>query len=88
MNIFSEIYGSYFRITAKLMKKEQLSDNEIINVVNNEGFRDSILFLPQKLIPQKDNSDLGLFKRNTDDTLFPVIKNKPVSPMTTLQKSG
>lgn len=86
MNIFSEIYGSYFRITAKLMKKEQLSDNEIINVVNNEGFRDSILFLPQKLIPQKDNSDWGLFKRNADDTLSPVIKNKPVSPMTTLQK--
>ncbi len=68
------------------MKKEKLSDNEIINVVNNEGFRDSILFLPQKLIPQKDNSDWGLFKRNIDGTLSPVIKNKPVSTMTTLQK--
>lgn len=87
MNIFSEIYGAYFRITAKLLSRENLSDSDVNDLIRQEGFRDSVLFLPQKLIPQKDGSDWGLLKRNKDGSLSPVTQSKPVSFMTALRKS-
>lgn len=86
MPIFSEIYGAYFRIAAKLMDSASVTEKQIMTHTANEGFRDSILFLPQKLIPQNDNSDWGLFKRNSNGTLSPIIKHTPISIMTDLRK--
>lgn len=86
MTIFSEIYGTYFRIAAKLMRSAGLTENDINNTIQNEGFRDSVLFLPQKLIPQRDNSDWRLFRKNSDGTIAPVIKKHPKSIITNLQK--
>ncbi|MBE6862134.1 MAG: WYL domain-containing protein [Ruminococcus sp.] len=86
MTIFSEIYGAYFRIAAKLMKSASLTENDINNTIQTEGFRDSVLFLPQKLIPQKDASDWRLFRRNSDGTITPVTKKHPKSVITNLQR--
>ena len=86
MTIFSELYGAYFRIAAKLMKYASLTESDINSTIHNEGFRDSVLFLPQKLIPQKDTSDWGLFRRNSDGTIAPVTKKRPKSVITNLQK--
>lgn len=84
MNIFSEIYGTYFRIAARLLENEVTNDKMIRETVQREGFRDSVLFLPQKLIPGSE--DWGLFSRTTDGNLKRITKNPPVKMLTKLQK--
>ena len=88
MNIFSEIYGAYFRAAASLLKKrgKPLSESDVHEAVRKYGFRESALFLPQKLIPQKDNSDWGLL-RKTEKGFVPITKNSPPDILTRLQKS-
>lgn len=86
MNIFSEIYGAYYRAAAKIMEREKISAEEINNIISGEAFRDSMLFLQPKIIPQKDGSDWGLLRKNDDGSFSPVIKNKPVKIITDIQK--
>lgn len=91
MNIFSEIYGAYFRAAASLLKKREkppkpLSEADVNEAVRKYGFRDSALFLPKKLIPQKDGSDWGLL-RKTENGLVPITENSPPDILTGLQKS-
>ncbi len=76
MNIFSEIYGTYFRIAAKLLENKVTDEKTVRETVQRDGFRDSVLFLPQKLIP--NDSDWGLFKRVTDGHLERITKKAPV----------
>ena len=84
MNIFSEIYGTYFRIAAKLLENESTDEKNIRDVIMSEGFRDSVLFLPQKLIP--NDGDWGLFRKNSSGKLERITKNPPVNILTILQK--
>lgn len=84
MNIFSEIYGAYFRIAAKLLENEVTDEKTVRETVQREGFRDSVLFLPQKLIPGSE--DWGLFSRGTEGELRRKTKNAPVKVLTKLQK--
>lgn len=88
MNIFSEIYGAYFRTAASLLARrgKPLSESDVYQTVERHGFRDSALFLPKKLIPQKDNSDWGLL-RKTENGLVPITKNPPPAILSGLQKS-
>lgn len=84
MNIFSEIYGTYFRIAAKLLENEVINEKTVRETVQREGFRDSALFLPRKLIPGSE--DWGLFSRTPDGNLRRITKNPPVKVLTKLQK--
>lgn len=84
MNIFSEIYGTYFRITARLLENEVIDEKTVMETILRSGFRDSILFLPQKLIPNGD--DWGLFKRTSDGRLRRITKKAPVKVLTKMQK--
>ncbi len=84
MNIFSEIYGTYFRIAAKLLENEAADEKMVRETVPREGFRDSVLFLPQKLIPSGE--DWGLFRRGSDNTLRRITKKAPVKVLTKLQR--
>lgn len=88
MNIFSELYGAYFKTAASLLSRRDkpVTEADINEAIREHGFRDSALFLPKKLIPQKDNSDWGLF-RKTDGGFTPVTKNPPPDILTGLQKS-
>lgn len=88
MNIFSEIYGAYFRAAASLLARRDkpLTEADIYEAVRLHGFRDSALFLPKKLIPQKDNSDWGLL-RKTESGLSPVTNSPPPVILTGLQKA-
>lgn len=86
MTIFSEIYGAYFRIAAAVLSKESITEAEIYDIINKMGFRDSALFLPQKLIPQADGTDWGLLRKNPDGSYSPVLKNPPPTVLTKLQK--
>ncbi len=84
MNIFSEIYGTYFRIAAKLLENEVIDEKTVRETVLRDGFRDSILFLPQKLIPSGE--DWGLFKRDNNNMLRRITKKAPEKVLTKLQK--
>lgn len=86
MNIFHEMYSTYFRIASEILKLSRITEKGINKIIESEGFRDSVLFLPQKFIPQNDSSDWGLLKRSCDEELIPVIKNKPVEILTEVQK--
>ena len=86
MRIFSELYGAYFRITAKVLSEHALTDDEVRSIVAEEGFRDSGLFLTKKLLPQKDGSDWGLLARDKAGILHPVTVSEPSHVLTALQK--
>lgn len=86
MTIFSEIYGAYYRIAARAMREKTVTDDEVYELIRSLGFRDSALFLPQKLLPQKDGSDWGLLRRNLDGTLSRIIESSPPAVLTLLQK--
>lgn len=83
-NLFSEIYGTYFRIAAKLLERPVTDEKHIRDVVSRDGFRDSLLFLPQKLIP--GDEDWGLFRKNKDGLLERITRSAPVRTMSMLQK--
>ena len=70
--IFSEIYGEYFNAVAKILDtavRGELNENDIISIVGESAFGESILSLPQKI----KNEKWGLL---TSDLKTP-IKNKP-----------
>ena len=69
--IFSEIYGEYFNAVAKILDtavRGELNENDIISIVGESAFGESILSLPQKI----KNEKWGLL---TSDLKTP-IKNK------------
>lgn len=82
MTIFHEIYSSYFRIASEILKLPVITEKNINRIINEHGFRDTMLFLPQKFISR---NGWGLLK-NTGEKFIPVIKNKPVSVLTEIQK--
>lgn len=86
MNLFSEIYGVYFRITGEILKRGSVTEKEIYDIIYENGFRDTVLFLPDKLMPEK-NADYGLLRKNPDGSYSSVLKNLPVRVMSGLQKS-
>lgn len=87
MTLFHEIYGRYFRIAAKILEKPQITAQEIYAITEKDGFRESVLFLPQKLIPQADGSDWGLLRFSEKSGVFtPIVQHKPRMPVTMLQK--
>ena len=86
MMLFHEMYGAYFRIAARVLHEAPLHEQRLRCIIAEEGFRDSVLFVPQKLIPQADGSDWGLLRRAPDGTFSTVTKHPPVMPLTLLQK--
>ena len=83
-NLFSEIYGTYFRIVAKLLERPTIDEKFVRDTISRYGFRDSMLFLPQKIIP--NGEDWGLFIRTADGRLQRITKSAPVKTMSMLQK--
>lgn len=85
MKIFSEIYNVYYRIAARLLSLESFTKRDLFAIINEEGFRDSRVFLSKKLLPQKDNSDWRLFEQVDEERLSGKI-GKPPHIMSRLQK--
>jgi len=84
MTIFHEIYSNYFRIASEILSLPEITENHINRIINRYGFRDTVLFLPQKFTSQSDDG-WGLLKK-VNDRFIPVIKNSPVSVLTEIQK--
>ncbi len=85
MQLFSELYGTYFRIAAKLLAMPECTEQELTQIIRNCAFRESILFLPQKLRPESPES-WGLLRRSAGGSLVPVTKHSPSGFVTLLQK--
>lgn len=86
INIFSELYGAYYRTAAKILAREEITESDIYNTISEEAFADSALFIPQKLIPKNGSSDWGLLSANDGKSFVSVLTNKPRSIITELQK--
>ncbi len=85
MELFSEIYGAYFRTAGRILSAGTISAKEIQCMIQEEAFRDSMLFLPQKLMPDTPES-WGLLRKREDSTLERVTHSAPPSFLTLLQK--
>ncbi len=85
MQLFSEIYGAYFRTVSKLLALPECTEQELGQIIRNFAFRESILFLPQKLRPETTES-WGLLRRTANGSLAPVTKHSPPGFVTVLQK--
>lgn len=86
MNIFSEIYGAYYRTVQRLLEKCEITESDVYKVISEEAFADSGIFIPQKLLPKNGFSDWGLFKEKDGRRYASVLKHKPKSIVTLLQK--
>lgn len=79
--LFSEIYGSYFNVVAKVLEKAvqgNLTEKEINNIVLEKAFGESILNIPNAL----KNENWKLINSNMETPL----NNAPEMPLTLLQK--
>lgn len=80
-SVFSEVYGTYYNIVAKLLaqaSKGELSSAKLQQLISAEGYGDSLL---QLLPALKD----GTWKLLTPDLHTP-LKHQPTLPLTLLQK--
>ena len=88
MKLFSEIYGAYFRCTEKILSEKEITEKQLRETVSENAFRDSLLFIPDKLIPDRNNeSPWGLLRRDENGRLVSVLSKKPPKIITALQKS-
>ena len=79
--IFSEVYGSYFKAVSEIIKNAiegKLNDKRIIEVVQEIGFEESLLVVPEAL----RNQEWPLITETYDTP----IKYKPDVPLTLVQK--
>ena len=84
MTLFSEIYGAYFRIAAAVLERESLTAEDIGEIVSSEGFRESVLFVPRKLIPGENS--WALLREEGKGRYTRTTKQPPVTVITELQK--
>lgn len=84
MNLYSEIYGSYYSIISSLLSRNQFSDSELSKVVSERGFGETMLYL----VPRIANGDIALFEKD-GDIYYSVLSDEESSeniPLSLLQK--
>lgn len=100
MNIFTEIHSAYYKaaqavLTEQAETVEPITDKRIREIISEYGFKDSALFIPEKLIPDSEGaSPWGLLNRLSrlemtekgGSGYVSVLKNTPPKLMTALQK--
>lgn len=82
MKLFSEIYSTYYRITEEILSKKTVTKKNILNIISQKGFSETILFLAPELL---DEDGYGLLKKN-GDTYHSILKKSPEMPLTLLEK--
>lgn len=79
--LFSEVYGTYYNVLAKLLTQAvdgTLTRESMDTIIRENGFEESILTIPEAL----DNQIWPLLKED----LTTPLQRKPTMPLTTLQK--
>lgn len=82
MKLFSEIYSTYYYITEKILKKKNLTKSEITDIIRQNGFSETVLFLEPKLT---NEDGYGLLHKN-GSYYESILKKTPSTPLTTLEK--
>lgn len=90
MNIFTEIHSAYYKAAQAVLTEqadtvEPITDKRIREIISEYGFKDSALFIPEKLIPGAQGSPWGLLGKSGSGYVS-VLKNIPPKMMTALQK--
>ncbi|MEE0771919.1 MAG: WYL domain-containing protein [Anaerovoracaceae bacterium] len=81
MLLFSEIYGTYFKVVAGILDKAingELNEKQIYRTVEELAFDESVMNIPQSIMSKE-------WPLITDDYSTPV-KNCPDMPLTNIQK--
>ena len=79
--LFSEVYGSYFNVVAKVLEQAidgTLTDKNLYEIVSENAFSESVMNIPTAL-------KSGEWNLITPEYKTP-IKHKPTMPLTTLEK--
>lgn len=79
--LFSEIYGSYFRVVAAILTEaadEPLTQARLTAIVREKAFSESTLAIPRAL----QTGEWPLL----DDSMRSVLRHKPTMPLTLLEK--
>ena len=79
--LFSEVYGTYFDVLSEILEKAvdgELTRDTMYAIIQEKGFEESILTIPQNL------NDQTWPLLSTDFTT--PLEHKPTQPITTLQK--
>lgn len=83
MKLFSEIYSTYYSITEKILKRHTVTKAEIADIIRQNGFSESVLFLEPKLTGA---DGYGLLKK--EDSIYrSILKKEPHIPLTALEKA-
>lgn len=82
MNLFSEIYSTYFTTAAKILRRGRLSSRELNRMVEQYAFSESMLFLTPKLT---EKTGWGLLSLQ-DQSFVSILKQVPEMPLTLLEK--
>ncbi len=86
MEYFSEIYSRYYTAVASVLSRaaqSPVSEREISDIVNENAFGESALYIVPKLI----SGQWPLLIKNSDGLYSPIIKILPEMPMTLLQRA-
>lgn len=82
MELFSELYGCYYRVVSQILKNAPLSEQQISHLIDSNAFQESLLYLMPKLCKE---DGWGLLTKQHDQYLSPLTF-EPTIPITLLEK--
>lgn len=83
MEIFSEIYGQYYRIMSSLLKNDKLSLIEMSRIVHELGFGETDSYFK----PDTEEDTWLLFNKNNSGEYEPIVDSSVNLPPTALEKA-
>lgn len=83
MEIFSEIYGQYYRVMSRLLKNGKQTLSQMRKTIDELGYGETALYFEPNIMGE----NWPLFKKHADGTFEPIIKNVPSLPPTAIEKA-
>lgn len=83
MEIFSEIYGKYYRIMSSLLRNGKQSSRKMRETIRDLGFAETDLYFE----PSISSGSWPLLKKSSDGEYEPIVGNEQALPPTILEKS-
>ncbi|MCQ2358883.1 MAG: WYL domain-containing protein [Phascolarctobacterium sp.] len=83
MEIFSEIYGKYYRIMSRLLKNGTQTAAQMHDTIHKSGFGETELYFE----PSIREESWPLFRKNSSGDYEPIVKTGQTLPPTLLEKA-
>ncbi len=92
MNIFSEIYSAYYKAVEAVLRLQTengkpLTEKKITELILKHAFKDSTLFIPEKLVPKSEKTADWKLLKAVDGGYASVLRHMPRQFLTAIQKS-